>query len=274
MQQKIEKINDKDINALIIEQALNLGASIAGIANVDTLQNSPSHVVFGKLDRFNGMGTKDSGIVEPGQIAWPDNARSAVVVGVEHPENKPELDWWQDGLRGGTLGNRILIDINARLSDWLEKEKGYNIHNLPYYIENGGIFLKDAAVMAGLGCIGKNNLFVNPAYGPRVRLRAILLDVQLPTTDVLEFNPCKGCAMPCRTVCPQAAFQKRIYREIELGLDQLPGRSGIYSRVLCNQQMEMDVYNCEKIEVKAHDRPGKLIQYCRLCEFKCPVGKV
>ena len=82
MQQKIEKINDKDINALIIEQALNLGASIAGIANVDTLQNSPSHVVFGKLDRFNGMGTKDSGIVEPGQIAWPDNARSAVVVGV------------------------------------------------------------------------------------------------------------------------------------------------------------------------------------------------
>jgi hypothetical protein len=38
--------------------------------------------------------------------------------------------------------------------------------------------------------------------------------------------------------------------------------------------MEMDINNCEKIEVKKHDRPGKLIKYCRLCEFTCPVGKV
>ena len=44
------KINDKEINARIIEQALNLGASVAGIANVDALKNSPSHFVFGKCE--------------------------------------------------------------------------------------------------------------------------------------------------------------------------------------------------------------------------------
>ena len=149
------KISDKDINARIIEQAINLGASVAGIANVEALKNSPSHFVFGKLDRYNGMGMKDSGKAALGKISWPDNAGSAVVVGVEHPEDKPELDWWQEGVRGGTPGNRILIDINTELSEWLEKENGYKTKKLPYHIENGGIFLKDAAVMAGLGCIGK-----------------------------------------------------------------------------------------------------------------------
>ncbi len=268
------KISDKDINARIIEEAINLGASVAGIANVAALKNSPSHFVFEKLDRYNGVGTKNSGNLAPGQIAWPDNVASAVVVGVEHPEDKPELDWWQDGLRGGTPGNRTLMDINFRLSDWLEKEKGYRTHKLPYYIENGGIFLKDAAVMAGLGCIGKNNLFVNPDFGPRIRLRAILLNATLPSTGAIEFNPCKGCHMPCWTACPQAAFHKRIYRKVELGLEELPGRSGVYNRRLCNQQMEMDIRNCEKIEVKEHERLERLIKYCRLCEFKCPVGKV
>ncbi len=268
------KISDKDINARISEQAINLGASVAGIANVEALKNSPSHFVFGKLDRYTCVGMKDSDNGAPGQISWPDNARSAVVVGVKHPENKPELDWWQDGLQGGTPGNRILIDINTELSEWLEKENGYKTKKLPYHIENGGIFLKDAAVMAGLGCIGKNNLFINPAYGPRVRLRAILLDAELSSTGAVEFNPCKGCDMPCRTSCPQAAFQKKIYHKAELGLDELPGRSGVYSRPLCNQQMEIDISNCENIEVKEHDRPGKLIKYCRLCEFSCPVGKV
>lgn len=268
------KINDKEINARIIEQALNLGASVAGIANVDALKNSPSHFVFGKLDRFKSVETTDSGNVAPGQIAWPDNVGSAVVVGVEHPEDKPELDWWQDGLRGGTPGNRILMNIITRLSDWLRKEKGYKTKKLPYHIENGGIFLKDAAVIAGLGCIGKNNLFVTPDYGPRVRLRAILLDAELPASGAIGFNPCSGCDMPCRTVCPQAAFQKKIYRNDELGLDELPGRNGVYSRSLCNDQMRKDIYYSKKFKVIDYNRPGKPIKYCRKCEFACPVGKV
>lgn len=107
------KISDRNITAMIIEQAINSGASIAGIANVDALKKSPSHFVFGELDKFDGIGTVEAGKVEPGKIAWPDNAASAVVVGVEHPDDKLQLDWWQDGLRGGPAGNRILIDTNT-----------------------------------------------------------------------------------------------------------------------------------------------------------------
>ncbi|MEA3231699.1 MAG: hypothetical protein U9Q05_08095 [Thermodesulfobacteriota bacterium] len=63
------------------------------------------------------------------------------------------------------------------MSIWLEKEKGITAEKLPYHIESGGIFLKDAAALAGLGCIGKNNMLVLMKYGPRVRLRALLLNI-------------------------------------------------------------------------------------------------
>jgi epoxyqueuosine reductase len=47
--------------------------------------------------------------------------------------------------------------------------------------EFSGIFPhKTAAVLAGLGWIGKSALFVSPQYGPRVRLATILTDCPLP----------------------------------------------------------------------------------------------
>ena len=265
---------EKDINSRIVDQAKKMGATVAGIANVDALKKSPSHFVFGKLERYKGVGTKAAGKVKCGEVYWPEFARAAVVIGVEHPAGEPELDWWQEGLPGGTTGNRLLREINSRLSHWLEGDLGFKAATLPYHVENGGIFLKDAAVMAGLGCIGKNNLFVTPDYGPRVRLRALLLDAELPATGAVDFNPCRGCAMPCRAACPQAAFQEKIYHEAELGLDELPGRSGVYSRRLCNFQMEVDIRHSDEEGIAEQNIPGKITKYCRLCEFACPVGKM
>jgi epoxyqueuosine reductase len=37
---------------------------------------------------------------------------------------------------------------------------------LPYKVEEGGMFLKDAATLAGLGIIGKNNLLITPEFEP------------------------------------------------------------------------------------------------------------
>ena len=83
---------EKDISARIIDQAKKMGASVAGIANVYALKKSPSHFVFGKLERYKGVGTKATGKVKRGEIYWPEFARSAVVIGIEHPADKPELD--------------------------------------------------------------------------------------------------------------------------------------------------------------------------------------
>ncbi len=90
------------------------------------------------------------------------------------------MDWWSG--RFDPPGNRILADIARRLCDWIPAAFGVRTFHLPYHIERGGTYLKDAAVVAGLGCIGRNNLLVTRQYGPRVRLRALTLDADLSST--------------------------------------------------------------------------------------------
>jgi epoxyqueuosine reductase len=240
----------------VIEKAKEFGASLAGIANVKALKRSPSHLIYGKLDEYRAIGSKE-GNLKPGEIAWPEDVKSAIVIAVWHPEEKPELDWWRYVSSGGTSGNRMLISINSKLSAWLEKEKGIKTTQLPYHIENGGIFLKDAAVIAGLGCIGKNNMLVTPEYGPRIRLRAMFTDELLPDTGPIDFDPCKDCSMPCTNACPQNAFKNRDY-----------------SRALCNIQMETDRTDAavNKAQEKT-ENPSLCIKYCRACELSCPVGQ-
>jgi epoxyqueuosine reductase len=257
----------------IVKKAKEFGASLAGIANVEEVKKSPSHFIYGKLDEYKTVGNIRRGKTNSWKVVWPENAKSVIVIAVVHPKEEPELDWWKDGYTGGTQGNRILMSINAKLSKWMEEKKGIKSTKLPYHIEHGGIFLKDAAVLAGLGCIGKNNMLLTPEYGPRIRLRALLTDVILEATGPVDFDPCKGCDMPCQRVCPQKAFETKIYSEKQYGLPLLPARTGVYSRKLCNVQMERDDKKGEKIVVERQDEMGKLVKYCRRCEMVCPVGK-
>jgi len=213
----MERTGHKEFADEIVEKAKELGACLAGIGDVSELRRSPSHVIYSKLDSFKGIGTKESKGIAQGEFAWPQRARSIIVLAIPHPRYKPELDWWMEGCRGGTPGNQMLISINDGLSKWLEEKKGVETKKLPYYIEQGGVFLKDAAAMAGLGCIGKNNLFLTPEFGPEVRLRALFTYLKLPSTGPLEFHPCKECDMPCRRVCPQDAFASKKYSRIKWG---------------------------------------------------------
>lgn len=264
--------NKAKLQEQIIEKARELGACAAGIADVEALKQSPSHLIYPHFGGYKSFLNKEVPR-DSGEVSWPPNAKSAIVVAVEHPEDKPELDWWQDGLKGGTPGNWILMTIVDRLSEWLAKETGYEAQGLPYYVVQGGIFLKDAAVMAGLGCIGKNNMLVTPDYGPRVRLRAALLDIKLPATGFSGFDPCPDCKMPCRKVCPQKAFQNKIPIENPFKLNELPGRTGVYSRPLCKDQMEIDRENANGTENERQSRSVRIVKCCRLCETSCPIGK-
>ena len=288
-------LSNSDLTKKIVEKAKSLGATIAGVASVESLRASPSHRIYPKIGmnlKVNWQDAEDD--VKPEEVVWPADAVSVVVIGVEHNADKPELDWW-DGK--GTPGNRILIRINKKLSDWIENTFSAKTYKLPYFVEKGGIFLKDAAVMAGLGCIGKNNLVITPEYGPRIRLRALLLDRKAEATGPLEFNPCEDCKQPCRKACPIKAFQNTVYAANELGQFKLPGINGTYDRLTCNVKMEKDIEEAvmaipagdeEHQEVrlaidefeegvavkpKSDKQPYYCVEYCRGCELVCPVGK-
>jgi len=141
------------------------------------------------------------------------------------------------------------------LARWLDVEFSISADSVPYSVSKGGIFLKDAATLAGLGIIGKNNLLITPEFGSRVRLKALFLDVALEPTDPIDFAPCQGCDVRCWSACPKDAFRK-----------------GAYGKPFCQGQMAIDEANLVRIENwKPDGSADKVVKYCRACELACPV---
>jgi epoxyqueuosine reductase len=124
-------------------------------------------------------------------------------------------------------------------------------------VAKGGLFLKDAAVLSGIGIIGRNNLLLHPEWGPRIRLRSILLEGDFQATKVLEgFSPCETCEGFCQKACPMNAFPQEKYR-----------------RPICRKQIIANVEN--KVpdgEIGENGKRNLVIKYCRACELSCPVG--
>ena len=233
-----------DVTVRIVEKAKEFGASLAGIASIASLKASPSFDACSKPPYSEVYGS----------IEWPEDAKSVLVLALSHEKPRPELDWWSR-MPGVTQGNRRLMDLADDMAQWIGQELDINAHLVVYHVQAGGVFLKDSAALAGLGVIGKNNLLVTPEFGPRVRLRALLLDADLQTTGPAAFDPCEGCDMPCRRACPQDAF-----------------RHGLYAISFCNEQMAQDETNSVVIENWVNDSPGRVIKYCRACELACPVA--
>lgn len=252
----------------ICEIALENGASMAGIADVQALNTSPSHVIYPMMGDYSGVGTvKDEETLSAEQLFnWPDSVRSVLVIGLSHPADQPELDWW-DGR--GTPGNRQLIEIMKPIRQQIEQRLNIRTHRLHYYVEKGGVFLKDAAVLAGFGCIGKNNMLVTPAYGPRIRLRALFLETAVAPTGPVAFDPCADCRVNCRRVCPEQAMGRiaPVFESFD-GYAELPARDGNYDRERCNYRMEKDITASRN---SAEEQAP--VKYCRKCEFVCPVGQ-
>ena len=179
---------------------------------------------------------------------------SLLVMGLAHPEDQPRLDWW-DG--GDTWGNRQLRKIASELARWIRNDAGIEARPLPYDVEKGGLFLKDAAALCGLGVVGKSNLLLHNRWGPRIRLKAVFIDADLAPTPVLAgFDPCSSCDRFCQRACPKAAFPNEIY-----------------SRFRCRIQMAEDIRNkTDNGKPDKDGNPSPVIRYCRACEFSCPVG--
>jgi len=260
-----------DPGVQIVDVAREMGASLAGIAGVEQLKDSPSHHI---LNMHTGLEIADF----PG-IAWPAAASSALVIAVSHPKDEPELDWWNVD---GSPGNRALIRICRELSRWIQQQLGVETQRLPYSVEGGGVYLKDAAVLAGLGCIGRNNLLVTPEFGPRVRLRAMLLEADLAPTGPIDFDPCRDCEGYCRDACPQHAFGEAVLSPAGTGMSTLPARDGHFARARCLVQMDQDVQDSgvqagasaasAALDMEGMPPIDERVHYCRRCELACPVG--
>ena len=107
--------------------------------------------------------------------------------------------------------NALLDNVTFRLSRVLEKA-GFAAmpiaasqslgKNNPYC---GVLPHKTAAVLSGLGFVGKSGLFLSTQYGSRVRLATLLTDMPLESENPVIENGCGECTA-CMRACPAGAI--------------------------------------------------------------------
>ncbi len=219
----------------LIRRALALGADDAGVCRAGDVLSGPSH----------RSGAFPEGI---------EAGHALLVLVLRHPPDQPELDFFvrrEEARFGNSEGNRRLMEISRGLGDWLEGE-GVPSRDLHYYVERGGVFMKDAAVLAGLGAVGVNNLFIHPRFGARVRLRVHLVGVPVAPSPPLEFHPCTACPRPCVDACPENVFVKGTY--------DAPG---------CQARLDHEWENARALKQDPSGVIVRQVRHCRACEFSC-----
>ncbi|MEG2928006.1 MAG: 4Fe-4S double cluster binding domain-containing protein [Oscillospiraceae bacterium] len=111
---------------------------------------------------------------------------------------------------------------------------------------------KKAAVLAGLGTIGKSCLFLHKDFGARVRLGTIFTDCPFEGNTKLALSPCASCDI-CKKLCPSGAISgKNWSEEME--------REDFFKANLCSEYM--------KREFKGIGRGA----VCGICIAHCPYG--
>lgn len=156
--------------------------------------------------------------------------------------------------------NRLIDDICLRLLLTLEAQ-GYPSVAIPASQSvadpeepfTGAFQHKTAAVLAGLGWIGRSALFIHQRYGPRVRLGTILTNAPLIAAEPATESGCGSCRV-CVSACPAMAIEGPLWK---------PGmpRNELYNAYACSQHMK---------EAYQHIGRGAV---CGLCVVACPIGK-
>ncbi len=160
--------------------------------------------------------------------------------------------------------NTILLEttrnLNKKIGSLKKLLDSYQIKNyVPAAVPSKGINLRvpfsfeEAAVQAGLGWIGKNDVLVTEKFGPRVRLGVILLDYPFLTCGKPIKQSLCGSCQSCIKVCPYQALY---------GIDWEPGLS------------RDDLIDCKLCNLK---RRGLFMEYgrkcaCGHCILVCPWG--
>jgi epoxyqueuosine reductase QueG len=178
------------------EKALKLGADICGIGSeerftdappgfrpMDVLPSCKSVIVFGI--RFNAT-TMNAKSTSPYTVA-----RNSIAIELDLLASKLALYITDEGYDAVPIGSVGPDEYDK------EEEKFH-----------GTISLKHAAVLAGLGKMGKNTLLVNDRFGNMLWLAAVLTSADLEADPIAPYEPCiKGCRL-CIASCPAGALSE------------------------------------------------------------------
>lgn len=115
---------------------------------------------------------------------------------------------------------------------------------------------KMVATRAGLGWIGKTDLFISKKVGPRLRLVSVLLKTPvIPKSKPVDKSRCGKCNI-CVEICPAKAA------------------NGILWDISVKREEFFDPWKCrEKCAEFGRSRLGADARVCGICVAVCPIGK-
>ena len=113
---------------------------------------------------------------------------------------------------------------------------------------------RHAAVAAGIGQFGLNNLLLTPEYGPLVRMVSIITEAELEPDPLLAGKLCLGekCGL-CRKTCPDGCYSKEV-RRYEMG-----------------EGIEVEMYEYDAELCGNYRDPNRKV-CARECWLKCPLA--
>ena len=109
--------------------------------------------------------------------------------------------------------NALLDDIALKISSEIIINGGQALpipssHIVDWERQLASFSHRHAAVAAGMGWLGSNNLLVTPEFGARLRLCTVLTDLDLPHGKPREDSPPCGECTACADICPANAIGK------------------------------------------------------------------
>ena len=184
----------KELNReTVIEQGLNAGASVVGIAAANDFDLAPEG--FKPTDVLNGC----LSVIVLGAAFPPE----ALDNSDEYTEKRKVIVEKISGI-AKNLAKQIkdcgykAQEISALGGKWVDGDGKKEHHGL--------ISLKHAAELAGLGIIGKNYLMLNPQYGNLLWFSAVLTDAELIPDKKSQMTVCANCNK-CVEMCPVKALE-------------------------------------------------------------------
>lgn len=180
---------------LIKEYALGLGAHRCGIASAEQFKDAPAG--FGPKDVFSQCKSVVVFIKQmPTDVIFAENP-----IPYTHAAYKmyEEMDRIAMGLCRFFQKNNVkavLIPSDVPYLHWDQE----NMHG------HGIISLKHAAVLAGLGIMGKSTIFINQDLGNMVYIGAVLIDDEIEPDPLVEDFKCPPACNKCIESCLQHAM--------------------------------------------------------------------
>jgi len=173
-------------------------------------------------------------------------------------------------------------NAGARIARLLESEGFESVampSTMPVEFLGGRNFIgefphRNAAIAAGLGTRGRNNLLITPEFGPRHRLASVITSAELEPDEPLKEEVCTHCEK-CVEVCPVGAFEGGT---AEKPVEVMKCRTYLTRPLLGG----MKVRHLVRSMFTTTDWIGEVVQTlmlgyhsnCHLCMSNCPVGKL